>query len=106
MKERIKKIIIKILFYVNWIHLQSRLQDFKFGILCFSFGNQPLKSKTFYLFAVQLKLPLYGNAFNLKICLFGQELELSYWKKEWHLFYSRFGYIIKCIPEYKKKEDK
>lgn len=104
MKERIKN-FIKFLFYIEWIHGELSLREINISLMSFNFGKLP-DIKIFCLAKFALVLPINWNSFNLKLCLFGNELELFYWRKQegWHLFYSRFGDIIKCIPEYKKEE--
>lgn len=104
MKEKIKY-WIRFLFYIEWIYFELSLREINISLMGFNFGKLP-DVKIFCLAKINLRLPINFNSFNLKLCLFANELELTYWSKRegWHLFYSRFGDIIKCIPEYKKEE--
>lgn len=90
--------LLRKLLYIRWFNFNFSLREIELDLISFPY------TKDLYLFALQLRLPLCNNAFNFKLCLFANEIELSYWRKEWHLFYTRFGTIIKCIPKYEKEK--
>ena len=86
------KKFLRTLSYITWIGGKFSIGET--GLVLFGMDG-------FKLFSFQLVLPIYRNAFRFNMCLLGQEIEFSNWKK-FLIHYIKFDKLIKTWAPFEK----